>query len=305
MFDSIIIRYGEIGIKGKNRYLFEKQLLDNIRDTLLYNKVEFRKIYRSQSRIIINFEKYEELLKAINSLKSVFGIKSFSPASKTNLDLNEIKDRALDIYDLKYKENNKIKKPSFRITTQRINKKFILNSQEINQEVGAFIVENRNAKVDLENPEINIGIEILDKAYLFLDKIYGLGGLPVSNNDFFVIELENEDSLIASLLMMKRGLRPIFVLNNKNKIFLLKKIEPFYPKIKYEIIREDSKYYKNLKILINSNRAVFISSVRKLNKKSIEKLEIMKKGFGFVLAPLILLDENRIKNLKELLKVKK
>jgi thiamine biosynthesis protein ThiI len=332
MYNSVIIRYGEIGIKGRNRILFEKQLLNNVREMLFYDKIKFKKIYREQNRIIIDFEDAKEknlkneefnnqnknmeneILKSLDSLKKIFGITSFSPALKTDLDIENIKRNALLFYNYKNEEIRKEirkkkrnnKNSTFRVTTQRINKNFKLNSQEINQEVGAFVVGKTNAKVDLETPEIEIGIEIMKNAYLFLERIKGLCGLPVFSNDFFLIELKNKNSLLATLYMMKRGLKPIFILKRtKEKIKqlkLLESIKPFlYGRLDFEFIDKDSNYKEAIVKILNEKNAVFVSEIIKLNRSNIKKLEILKKDYGIVLAPLMLMKKEKIHYYKKLL----
>jgi thiamine biosynthesis protein ThiI len=316
--NSVIIRYGEIGIKGKNRTLFEKQLLNNVREMLLYEKIKFKRVYRAYNRVIVEFyqepnkeedESNKEISKSLLCLRRIFGITSFSPALKTNLNLEEIKRNALLFYNVcnKNLKKEKIKRDNltFRITTQRINKKFPINSQKINEETGAFVVENASAKVDLEKPNINIGVEILDRAYVFLERIKGSGGLPISSKEFFAIELKNKKSLIATLFMMKRGLNPIFILNNKDyerQKILLKLIEPFLAgKFNIEMIESNSDYRNKIIEIINSNNAVFVSEIEKVNKKSVKELQKLKNSYGIVLTPLLLMEDERINYYKKLL----
>ncbi|MGB9749194.1 MAG: THUMP domain-containing protein [Candidatus Woesearchaeota archaeon] len=323
--NSIIIRYGEIGIKGKNRGLFEKQLLSNIKEMLIYDKIRFKMVYRAQNRVIVEFDAEKknekdkinnEILKSLCSLKKIFGIISFSPALRTCLDLDEIKRNALLFYNLRNceinegeKDKNRKNESTFRITTQRINKSFPLNSQRINEEVGAFVVERTGAKVNLKKPEINIGIEILDNAYVFLERIRGLGGLPFSKKDFFAIELKNKNSLIASLCMMKRGLKPIFILKNKNyekRRNLLFLIAPFLSgKLNIEAIEGDFDYENKIVEILNSKNAIFVSEIAEVSEKNIEELQKLKNCYGSVLAPLILMEKEKKNYYKKLLMKKR
>ena len=187
--NSVIIRYGEIGTKGKNRSYFEKRLIKNIKDCLIKNNINFNKIQRYSGRIII-FTNNKCLL-----LKYVFGITSFSPAIKVELDLEKIKEIALRLY----------KKGTFRISAKRLNKKFNYSSEQLNKDIGELIRKVKKAKVNLNNPESNIGIEIMDYAYLFNTRYEALGGLPVNSEGLVTLILDSENALLAGILMMKRG----------------------------------------------------------------------------------------------------
>ncbi len=187
--NSVLVRYGEIGIKGLNRVYFEKKLIKNIKDCLIKNKINFSNIERYAGRIIIYTNN-----KCL-PLKNVFGISSFSPAIKIELNLDKIKQESLKLYT----------KGSFRISAQRLNKKFALTSNELNKNLGEFIVKNKKAKVNLEKPNCDIGIEIMDDAYLFNERYNGLGGLPVNSEGLVTLILDSKNSLLAGILMLKRG----------------------------------------------------------------------------------------------------
>ncbi len=187
--DTIIVRYSEIGIKGKNRGYFEKKLINNIKDCLNKNNIEFDSIRRYSGRILISTE--DKCL----CLKNVFGISSFSPAVRIEIDINKIKEESLKLY----------KEGSFRISTKRLNKKFNFTSEQLNKEIGEFIIKNKKAKVNLNNPNCNIAIEIMDYAYLFNERYNGFCGLPVCSEGLVTLILDSKNSLLAGILMMKRG----------------------------------------------------------------------------------------------------
>ncbi len=187
--DTIIVRYSEIGIKGKNRIYFERKLINNIKDCLNKNKIKFDNIRRYSGRILISTN--EKCL----CLKNVFGISSFSPAIKVNLDINNIEENALNLYT----------KGSFRISAKRLNKRFNLTSEELNKEIGEFIIKNKKAKVNLLRPDCNIAVEIMDYAYLFNERYNGFCGLPVSSEGLVTLILDSKNSLLAGIFMMKRG----------------------------------------------------------------------------------------------------
>ena len=185
----IIIRYSEIGTKGKNRKLFEKQLQKNIKHCLKKNSIEFEKVIRFRGRLLIYTDS------ECPQLSKVFGIASFSYSKEYEQDIELIKKEAIKFY----------KEGTFRITCQRIDKVFG-TSNELAQEIGAYIFENANAPVDLHNPDTNIHIEFFNhRAYIYTEKIPGLRGLPVGTDSRVVLLLQNKDSVKAGLLMMKRG----------------------------------------------------------------------------------------------------
>ena len=196
----IIVRYAEIGLKGKNRANFERQLQKNIRHCFKKNNLSFEKVTRERGRIFVYSKE------KCPHLKYIFGISSYSYGKEYYLDFETIKKAALEHYT----------KGTFRITCQRSVKK-LLPSTEMEREVGAYIVENTGAKVSLTEPETNIHIELYNEnAYIYTEKIKGPGGLPVGAEARVVLLLEKEDSVKAGVLVMKRGCRVDVV--NKNNI---------------------------------------------------------------------------------------
>lgn len=198
--DAIIVRYGEIALKGKNRQSFENRLVKNIKSCFGNHNAEYSSMQKEYGRIVISTESDGTFL------KQVFGIASFSPAIKIPADIGSIKQSALSIA----KENG-VGRKSFRVSTQRINKDLPFDSLEMNKNVGEIIFETLSAKVDLKNPEVNVGIELIDDAYIFTEAIQGFGGLPLGIESPVVALIDDEKSILAAWLMMKRG-APVFPL---------------------------------------------------------------------------------------------
>ncbi len=290
--NSVIVRYSEIATKGKNRADFEKNLVRNIIKSLKYNHVTYKSIRRVYSRIVVELgdENIVNINSIKDSLKKVFGVVNFSFAESHPLNIKLMKEKALLLY--KEAQLEKKLKISFRISTQRINKSFEKTSQEINEELGAFIVDNTNAKVDLKNPDINIHIEILDKAYFFLKKEQGLSGLPVNKNNKFIISLRDDYSIVAAYLMMRRGLYPIFV-NSNNKA--IGRIEQF---LYGEIVHYEKLSHDEIKDLVINKKAFLVETINKLDKNIIVKLEEKKQDYP-ILAPLLFMHEETIKTIIE------
>jgi len=139
-------------------------------------------------------------------LASVFGVANFSFVERTVVDLEALKSNILE--SLKGKEFS-----SFRIQTKRADKTFPLNSPDVNREVGGAVKAYSNARVDLKNAELTIGIEILSRdAFFSLEKIPGPGGLPVGASGRVISLISGGiDSPVAAYRMMQRGCRLIFV----------------------------------------------------------------------------------------------
>jgi len=238
----IIIHYAEIALKGENRREFEKKLVENIRHAL--KDIEYERIERLSGRIIIILgnlvSKPETKFPSISlALSRVFGIAHFSFGFEAKADMEEIKKTLAEILKEKIKslptslsqrEEKKFpplqrgikgdfftteKIVTFRITSRRADKKFPLTSEQINYQIGEYIFEKSDLglKVNLKNPDINCFIEIIEgKALLYLEKIPGLGGLPVgSSGKVLSLISSGFDSPVAAWHLMKRGARVDFI----------------------------------------------------------------------------------------------
>ena len=205
--DFVVCHYHEIGLKGKNRDFFEKKLVENIKKAL---KPEFFDwVKRFPGRIVLKLtEKGSKNSKKIEqNLNYVFGISYFAFAKATKPQLKEIKKTALELISTQ-------RGKTFKIETKRSDKKFPYSSQKVNELVGEYILNHTKDKtVKLENPKITCFIEILPKiAFLYIEKIKGLGGLPVTTAGKVVSLLSGGiDSPVASFLVQKRGAKIIFV----------------------------------------------------------------------------------------------
>jgi tRNA uracil 4-sulfurtransferase len=206
MFNYIVVHYDEIGIKGQNRPFFENKLVEDLNTKI--NKFSL-KIFKRYGKVICNLK--EDLSKKdISSIVSILeltpGISSFSFAQNCNLDLEDISSKSINL--LKKKEFI-----SFKVNTKRSNKNFKLNSLEINKKIGSDIVENLNKKVDLENPNIILNIEIGEKeVFIYDNKHFGIGGLALKSSGNVICSLSGGlDSPVASYMMMKRGCNVVYV----------------------------------------------------------------------------------------------
>jgi len=187
VFNCIIVRCGEIFLKGRNRGVFERALHTNIAAKTTQHLQS-----KLQGRFILPyFADYDQL-------RLVFGLTSYSPALKTTKTITAIQVAALSLLSQK--------SGYFKVAASRADKTFPHRSPEINKLVGEYIEQHTTLQFKLHHPEITLGIEInRDGAYLFLEKIPGRGGLPVGVEGTIGLLLEDEASILAGLLMMKRG----------------------------------------------------------------------------------------------------
>jgi thiamine biosynthesis protein ThiI len=189
----VIVRFDEIGIKASHTRsefvsLIAKQLKKLMPDS---------KIKTSPYRIVI-FPKNP--IKSAMLACKVFGVNSASPAVMAETDIELIKKIAYSFYK---------KGRTFRISCQRSDKNYCLNSQEVCRTVGEYIF-NRGGKVDLKNYDLNISIDFFNKkAFIFSGKLDGFGGLPVSSQGKILCLMNNERDYLACLMMMNRGCLPI------------------------------------------------------------------------------------------------
>ncbi|RLC34591.1 MAG: tRNA 4-thiouridine(8) synthase ThiI [Candidatus Nealsonbacteria bacterium] len=238
--DYFICHYHEIGLKGGNRRFFEEKLVENIKKALPARSFEFVK--RISGRIIIKSS--EERIR--DCLKNVFGLAYFAQAFSCKQDMDLIKQKTYQIL-------KKRKFKTFKISTQRSKKDFPLTSQQVNEEVGEYILEKSKAqsskakiRVDLENPDLTCFIEIVDKyVFLYLEKVKGPGGLPVTSGGKAVALLSGGiDSPVAAFRIMKRGIKVVFLhfhaypYTNKASIEKVQKIARLLNKYQF-----DSKLY--------------------------------------------------------------
>jgi len=200
-FDHILIRYGELGIKGKNVNKFMIRLQENIQAQLRSFKGIKVKWTRGRMFVLLHGQEPEPIM---DKLVKIFGIKSLSLALKTDNDPELIKQAAL--YALTYG----IDAGTFKVEVKRVNKHFSMGSQEMNQVVGSHLLtRTENYTVDLHNPDIHLKIEIRDDAtYITTSARVGLGGLPVGTSGKTLLLLSGGiDSPVAGYLAMKRGVK--------------------------------------------------------------------------------------------------
>ena len=205
MYKAFLIKYSEIGIKGKNRYLFENALRDQIKNALKLVEGEFS-VTKEQGRIYIEALSEYDYDETIDALKRVFGIAGIMPvvliedSSWDNLT-QEVSQYVRDVYG--------DKSFTFKVEAKRGNKQYPMNSHEICMEMGGYLLDELpNIKVDVHNPEVKINVEIRNKAYVYSTVIPGAGGMPVGTNGKAMLLLSGGiDSPVAGYMIAKRGVK--------------------------------------------------------------------------------------------------
>lgn len=200
-YNAIIVRYGEISLKGKNRDIFETRLKNNIKDFLDLHKIEYTQLLVRRGRIYIHG------IQALPELKKVFGILSYSRALLIPRDLEQLKTECrLFLPAVAAAE-------SFRVSCQRVDKRFPFTSIAIERLIGEMLYDETKKKVNLEHPDLNCQIEIGEEGiYLFYEKIPAFGGMPYGTAGKLVSLISSGiDSPVATFMMMKRGVEPILL----------------------------------------------------------------------------------------------
>jgi tRNA uracil 4-sulfurtransferase len=202
--DSVLIRYHEIALKKGNRQYFtellKRNLLASVKDL---GAKEMRSL---PARLLLSFKKEIDREVLIQRISAIFGVANFSLVERTDRDIEALKTRILESLDGTHFE-------SFRIETQRGDKTFSLASPEINRQLGAAVQAQSGARVDLENAEFTVTVEILPRdAFFGFGKIAGPGGLPVGASGRVAALISGGfDSPVAAYRMMQRGCRIVFI----------------------------------------------------------------------------------------------
>ena len=205
MFKAFLIKYAEIGIKGKNRYLFEEALVDQIRFALKKVEGEF-KVHRTQGRIYVDALSEFDFDETVQGLQKVFGISGICPVVYAEDEgFEKLGKDVVEFIDRVYPEKNQ----TFKVHARRARKNYPMDSMEINCELGGVILDAYpEMKVDVHHPEIELNVEIREKIYIYSQIIPGPGGMPVGTNGKAMLLLSGGiDSPVAGYMISKRGVK--------------------------------------------------------------------------------------------------
>ena len=205
MYKSFLIKYGEIGVKGKNRYIFEDALVRQIRYALKKIDGDF-KISKENGRIYATAESEFDYDEAVEALKTVFGIIGICPVVQIeDKGFDDLADTVVKYIDSAYKDKN----ISFKVNARRARKNFPMNSMEINAELGHRILEAfPEMSVDVHKPDVLLQVEIRNKINIYSVEIPGPGGMPIGTAGKAMLLLSGGiDSPVAGYMVAKRGVQ--------------------------------------------------------------------------------------------------
>lgn len=200
---AFLIKYAEIAIKGKNRYLFEDALVKQIRLALAHLEGEYE-VEKERGRIYVYPPREFDYDKTVEALSRVFGIVSFSPVVIARDQ--GLEQTARDVVEY-LKEQKPDYQGTFKVYTRRANKAYPVPSMEVSAFIGNAVLEAfPGAKVDVHEPELLVSLEIRDQIYIYTESIPGPGGMPVGTNGKAMLLLSGGiDSPVAGYMVAKRG----------------------------------------------------------------------------------------------------
>lgn len=205
MFTAFLIKYAEIGVKGRNRYLFEDALVHQIKFALKRCEGSFL-VHKDQGRIYVDAQGEFDFDEAVEHLKHVFGISGICPVVYVEDEgFEKLCDTVVGYIAEVYPDRNK----TFKVNARRARKNYPMESMEINARLGEVILNAfSEMKVDVHNPDIMLSIEIREKIYIYSEIIPGPGGMPVGTGGKAMLLLSGGiDSPVAGYMIAKRGVK--------------------------------------------------------------------------------------------------
>ncbi|MDI9508783.1 MAG: tRNA 4-thiouridine(8) synthase ThiI [Clostridiales bacterium] len=202
MFKAFLIKYAEIGLKGKNRYLFENALRDRIARVL--KSLGKYTVYKEQGRIFVKCPDGYDYDETVDALQRVFGISSICPVVIIeDSDWDSLTQGVGDYVEAMYPD----KDFTFKVVAKRADKTYPLTSPEICSEMGAYLLDRfSNLRVDVHKPSVRISVEVREQAYVYSIVIPGPGGMPVGSCGKAMLLLSGGiDSPVAGYMISKRG----------------------------------------------------------------------------------------------------
>lgn len=209
MNEIILIKNGELVLKGLNRNTFEDVLIKNMKKALTANELGQFKFTKSQSTIICEpVDEDTDLDDAVDVISHVFGIAALSRAAVCEKDLKAIQELTVE-----YLEDELLEAKTFKVEAKRADKKFPYKSPEICREVGGYVLSKfHHLKVDVHNPDLIITVEVRDTAFVRGNNIKGAGGMPVGTSGRAAVLISGGiDSPVAAYMMAKRGIELVSV----------------------------------------------------------------------------------------------
>ncbi len=204
MKEIILLKDGELALKGLNRRTFEDILIKNIRQRLRHSVGEFKFIRSQSTTVITPVDENVDFDKAVDVIQHIFGVVGISRAAQCEKDIEVIKTTALE-----YLRDELSFARTFKVEAKRSDKNFPYNSPEICREVGGFILSHlHHLKVDVHNPDVKVTVEVRDNhAFIHGNQLKGAGGMPTGTGGKACVLISGGiDSPVAAWMMAKRGL---------------------------------------------------------------------------------------------------
>ena len=202
-YQTFLIKYGEIAIKGKNRYMFEDALVRQIRFALRSAEGTFR-VHKCQGRIYVDCDGYYDYEETVEALKKVFGIVGICPVVRTEVkEFEELKKDIVAYVEKAYPDKNL----TFKVESRRAKKTYPVNSMEMNCDLGEAILDAfPEMRVDVHHPDVLLNVEVREEVYIYSHIIPGPGGMPIGTNGTAMLLLSGGiDSPVAGYMVAKRG----------------------------------------------------------------------------------------------------
>jgi thiamine biosynthesis protein ThiI len=240
MYERILVRYGDLTLKGKNKRVFVQRVNNLVREKVNNPNVTYEKNH-DRLYIVLNGESHEEVIKGLDK---VSGLSSYSLITKCDKDMDAVVEKALEVVQSELKD----KVVTFKVESKRSDKMFHLKSPEISKMVAGYVLKNTDLlKVDVHNPELTLHVEIRqDAAFVYCKKIKGMGGFPVGVAGKGLLMLSGGiDSPVAGFLAMKQGIEiecihyestPLTSIESAQKVIdLTEKMAAFAPRSKIKL----------------------------------------------------------------------
>lgn len=205
MFTAFLIKYAEIGVKGKNKYLFEEALAQQVKYALKRCEGEF-KVTRTEGRIYVHALSDFDYEETVDNLKTVFGISGICPVIHVaDEGFEKLSKVVVSYMDETYPDKNM----TFKVQTRRARKNYPMDSMEINMALGEAILNAfPEIRVDVHKPDVMLHVEIREKIYIYSMEIPGPGCMPVGSNGKAMLLLSGGiDSPVAGYMIAKRGVK--------------------------------------------------------------------------------------------------
>ena len=204
-YQTFLIKYAEIAVKGKNRYIFEDALIHRMRQVLKTVDGDFA-VSKTQGRVYVDCKSDYDYDEVIAALQTVFGINAICPVVKIeNEGFEKLTQAVLRYVDDEYPDKNR----TFKVFARRADKSFPVRSTQMNEELGASILEAYpEMKVDVHKPEIELYVEVRENIYIYSKQIPGPGGMPLGTGGKAMLLLSGGiDSPVAGYMVSKRGVK--------------------------------------------------------------------------------------------------